>query len=243
MVVVPQFPLWFRADDEDSDVEETLANSDDEMDLFLYPEERDADEQDAELGGSVDELENDVNSSCADADVTTDSMVTVPDGNAADLFPDFVVIHLLAKRLPMHHPRFTPLSGIQITHQCCPLVVENKRFPKRSLIGPQFNVVLEALLGVAKNDLGYQYYHLFKQYRHAISTIAIAAAGDYWTHRTVHRDEVPKLVGDFFDVSEWEDVHWPPHVVLGTPISNKRLMEIHEVLQGKPRLNLDGSCG
>jgi hypothetical protein len=67
----------------------------------------------------------------------------------------------------------------------------------------------------------------------------LAAVGDYWMHRVVYHKEVPRAIGDFFDVTLWDGLAWPSYVVLGTPESDKRLRAVHEFLAAKPRLNLD----
>ncbi|KIM73006.1 hypothetical protein PILCRDRAFT_15614 [Piloderma croceum F 1598] len=117
MIVVLQFPLWYIRHDDDSDEDEdndSDVDSMDELDLFRL----DADEQNSEHGDE-DGIGN----------TTTDSVGMIPDGSAADLYPDFVIIHLLAKSLPVVHPHFSHLGGVVITHQCCPVIMENKKAP------------------------------------------------------------------------------------------------------------------
>jgi hypothetical protein len=248
MIVVPQFPLWFRPEDEESDVEDDegaasgRSDGEDELNLFLYEEERDPDEHQSVVQDEwkMDDDRETADASCLEleeANLTTDSLVTLP-GDAAELFPDFVIIHLLAKRLPRYHPRFERLSGLRITHQCCPVVMEIKRHPSCRLRGSDFRRALIPFLNQAKSDLAYQCYHLFEQYPHAVSTIAMAAAGDYWTHLTVYRHHVPSPVGDLLDISIWDTLDWPDYVVLGTAESNMRLGEIHDALARKPHLDL-----
>src|SRR5882762_4030714 len=50
MVVVPQFPLWFIQQDEDSDEEESGDNDPNGMDELNVIGQRDGDEQDSKLG-------------------------------------------------------------------------------------------------------------------------------------------------------------------------------------------------
>jgi len=76
------------------------------------------------------------------------------------------------------------------------------------------------------------------QYPHATNTIAIAAAGDRWTFRRVHRTEIPKAVGDTLDFAGWERLRWPPYVKLFSSESDTRLRQIHETLKSKPALDL-----
>ena len=170
---------------------------------------------------------------------TTDSVGTIPDGSAAELYPDFVIIHLLAKSLPVNHPHFNRLSGLVITHQCCPVIVENKKAPSRTLTGDKLAWAVDALLDIAQDQLGLQCYHFFTQYPLAMKTIAIAAAGDYWTYRTVHRAEAPMAMRDRMDVAAWEKLQWPPYTKLISSESDKRLRKIHEALKTKTPLDLD----
>jgi hypothetical protein len=227
MIVVPQFPLWYIPFDDDSD-EGGDYSSDvggvDELDLFRLDE----DERCSEYGDE-DGIGN----------TTTDSVGTIPDGSAAELYPDFVIIHLLAKSLPVNHPHFNRLGGLVITHQCCPVIVENKKAPSRTLTGDKLAWAVDALLDIAQDQLGLQCYHFFTQYPHAMITIAIAAAGDYWTCRTVHRAEAPMAMGDRMDVAAWEKLQWPPYTKLISSESDKRLRKIHEALKTKTPLDLD----
>jgi hypothetical protein len=225
MIVVPQFPLWYIPHDEEEDNDSDVDGMD-ELDLFRL----DADERNSEHGDE-DGIGN----------TTTDSVGTIPDGSAADLYPDFFIIHLLAKYLPVVHPHFSRLGGVVITHQCCPVIMENKKAPSRtlSLNGDELAWAVDALLDIAQDQLGLQCHHFFMQYPHAMVTIAIAAAGDYWTFRTVHRAEIPRAVGDRMDFASWEKLQWPPHTKLVSSESDRRLRKIHEALKSKTPLNLD----
>lgn len=234
LIVIPQFPMWFTPGDdesEESEDEQGSAGDDiDEMDLFV--EERDHDEQDVEHR-ELHQNETDI------GNTTSDSIGTLADGTAAELFPDFAVIHLLAKRLPQGHPRFRSLGGIKITHECCPIVVENKKFPRRRLTGDEFRNAADVLLYEAREQLGMQCYHLFQKYPHSITTIAIAAAGDLWTCRKVRRDEVPRPAGDHMDTDGWDGLIWRPYVRLGSVESDVMLEEIHDTLKLKSALKLN----
>lgn len=231
MIVVPQFPLWFLPQDDDSDEEE---NSDTDMDSmdgrdYLLVSQRDGDEQSSEPG-EVDDTDV--------GNITTDTVGTIAGSGAAELFPDFVIIHVLAKHLPVNHIRFTQLGGVVITHQCCPVILENKKAPSRSLEGMELRRGVDALLVDAQEQLGTQCYYLFMQYPHALTTIAIAAAGDYWTFRAIHRHEIPTTVGDTLVYTAWYSLRWPPYAKLSSPISDARLRQIHDTLRSKPPLAL-----
>jgi hypothetical protein len=257
MIVVPQYPLWYvpQEGDSDSDGEELslhggvegtvkcssgvvqgFSDNDDPdidpLDLFQYPEERDPDER---LSPGQDD-----DTDCSpDVDLSSGSMITIPEGEASERFPDFAIIHVLAKRLPARFPRFRDLAGLQITHQCCAVVIENKASPSRKLSGQAFQDALDANFIVAQTDLGYQCHHLFKEFNHATSTIVVAAVGDYWVHRVVRRCDAPKVRGEFMDMAIWDELDWRPHVKLGTAASDVMLHDIEILLASKPLLDLE----
>jgi hypothetical protein len=229
MIVVPQFPLWFIPQDDDSDEEEGDENDPDGIDELDVIGQRDGDEQDSEQGEveGEDEVGN----------ITTDSVGTIVGSDTAELLPDFVILHFLAKHLPVNHPRFSQLGGMAITHQCCPVIVENKKAPSRRLVGILLTRAVDALLGEAQEQLGTQCYHLFARYPHALKTVAVAAAGDYWTFRTVYRHEIPRAVGDTISTVTWDQLQWLPYAKLSSPTSDARLHQIYDMLKKKPALD------
>jgi len=86
-------------------------------------------------------------------------------------------------------------------------------------------------LSWAVQDLGHQCYHLFKMYEHALRTVVIAASGDYWMHLIVTRADVPRANGDLMDTQAWDDLEFPPPVVLGTRDSDQRMKDIFDYLR------------
>lgn len=234
MIVIPQFPLWFipEDDDSDSDEEESGDNDPDDIDELDLIGQKDEDEQDSERGDVGDDMDA--------GNVTTDSVGTISGSDVAELFPDFVILHVLGKSLPANHPQFTQLGGVVITHECCTVIVENKnkKAPSRQLGGRVLIRAVDVLLGEAQEQLGIQCYHLFARYLHALQTIAIAAAGDYWRFRIVHRHEIPKAIGDSISTTAWDQLHWPLYARLSSPISDGRLQEIYNILRKKPVLDL-----
>ena len=136
--------------------------------------------------------------------------------------------------------RYEHRAGLRITHECCPIVVEIKSFPSRNLTPAKFKKELSSRMGDAKEGMGYQCYHLFKKYKHALRTIAITASGDYWTHLIVKRSDVPRGEGDGMNLESWDALKFPDNVILGTPESDLRIAEISEYLRNtKPGLLLD----
>ena len=101
----------------------------------------------------------------------------------------------------------------------------------------QYNI-LPVITCKREEQLGIQCYHLFARYPHALKTIAVLAAGDYWTFRIVHRYEIPRASGDSIGTAAWDQLHWPVYAKLSSPISDGRLQEIYNILRTKPVLDL-----
>jgi hypothetical protein len=237
MIVVPQYPLWL------SEVDQGDEDSDSDSD---GDEERDADETAGirnhqvadQLVGCKDADDDDDDQNCVEANTTEDSLITIPEHNAASLFPDFVILHFRTKPLRPNHPRFVQLAGIRITHECCPIIVENKRMPTRrtdaALFDKPFYDDLERRLFEAIDDLELQCAYAFKKYRHALSLIAVAVAGDYWCHLSVPFNVVCPVDDEYTLVnSDWKTLKWPPAVSFGTVESDRRLRELRGALERK----------
>jgi len=94
--------------------------------------------------------------------------------------------------------------------------------------------ILTTHLGNTVQDLGFQCYHLFKRYEHALRTVAITATGGHWTHLIITRSDAPQAVGDCMDTSAWDDLFFPAAVILGTLASDLRMQEIANFLRSKP---------
>jgi len=80
---------------------------------------------------------------------------------------DFVVPHILVKELntptnALLRRRSERQAGYRIIHDCCPVIMEVKSFPKRRLKLARFNGEVLARLADARQDLGFQCYHLYK---------------------------------------------------------------------------------
>jgi hypothetical protein len=245
MIVVPQYPLWLTHGDQDTADEEGDGEGDDDCD-----EEMDSDEESSrqprdrpapdDPAISLEPGDDDEN--CVEVNTTEDSVVTLPERNAAELLPDFVILHFRMQPLRPDHPRFLQLAGIRITHECCPIIIEQKRMPRRrrdvDLYDINFNRQLEERLYEAVTDLEHQCAYAFKRYRHALSIIAVAVAGDYWCHLSVPFNYVSPIDDEYTMVqSRWITLDWPPAVAFGTSQSDARLAELRNLLQRKARPN------
>ncbi|KAF8811528.1 hypothetical protein BYT27DRAFT_7089352 [Phlegmacium glaucopus] len=253
LIIVPQYTLWFTmSDDEpvDEEIEEinedTVSEIGDEGDDLDEGETHESDDSDDEPDTLRDKDENiepieDQNPATLNAEQDpdtsiTESLFTVRDGSAPQLTPDFVALHILAEKLrfPTNarlRRRYERRAGYRITHGCCPLIMEIKSFPSRSLTPARFKRELAARLGTAKQELGFQCYHLFKRYQHALRTIAVIASGDHWTHLIVSRSDVPRGAGDEMNTETWDSLEFPNAVILGTPASDLRMGEISDYLR------------
>lgn len=235
LIVVPQYPLWLSEVDQDNEEDE---DEDEDRD-----EERDADETSGIRNDLADQLvecedASDDDQNCVEANATEDSLITIPEHNAPGLFPDFVILHFRTKPLCSNHPRFVQLAGIRITHECCPIIVENKRMPTRrtdaALFNEGFHNDLERHLFEAIGDLELQCAYAFKKYRHALSLIAVAVAGDYWCHLSVPFNVVCPVDDEYTVVNlDWNSLKWPLAVAFGTIESDRRLGELRSALERK----------
>jgi hypothetical protein len=244
-ILVPQYPLWLTHEDQDS-VNEDGEEGDNE------DEEIDSDEEavrktDMQLitGHPTIRLEpDDDDQNCGEVDTTEDSLITLPEPNAAELLPDFVILHFRLRPLQPDHPRFLQLAGIRITHECCPIIIENKRMPPRrrdvDLYNNTFSEELEERLYEAMLDLEHQCAYAFKKYRHMLSVIAVAVAGDHWCHISVPFNYVSPVDDEYtMAQSRWATLQWPLPVAFGTSESDARLTELHHILERKARPNHD----
>jgi len=244
IVIVPQYALWYTLPEQEPDnesieeiVEEDVSkladewsdgsgdesndqpeSSDDEMDLFK--DHNESAEAIRVEDSQISDIEQNPDTSLAESLFTN-----VPDGRAPQVIPDFVALHIQAEKLNFpskarHKRRYEQRAGFRIIHECCPLIVEIKAFPTRRLMPAKFQKILSSRLANTMQDLGTQCFHLFKMYEHALQTIVIAASSDYWTHHIVTRSDVPRATEDGLDSEIWDDLDFPPSVVLGTPDSD-----------------------
>ncbi len=250
-IVVPQYPLWLTHEDQDNineDGEDERDNEDEEIDS---DEEAIRDLRQHENRQATDRptihLEpDDDDQNCGEIDTTEDSLITLPEPNAAELLPDFVILHFRLRPLQPEHPRFLQLAGVRITHECCPIIIENKRMPPRrrdvDLYNNTFSEELEERLYEAMLDLEHQCAYAFKKYRHMLNVVAVAVAGDYWCHISVPFNFVSPVDDEYtMAQSRWATLQWPLPIAFGTSESNVRLTELHHVLERKARPNHDFS--
>jgi hypothetical protein len=253
LIIVPQYILWYTMPDDEPD-DESIEEIDEDAVSEIGDEGDDLDEggthksddSDDELDILRDKDESmepieDQNPAAPSAEQDSDSSITeslftIPDGSAPQLTPDFVALHILAKKLRfptnthLRH-RYERRAGYRINHECCPLIMEIKSFPSRSLTPAMFERGLAIRLGFAKVELGFKCYYLFKRYQHALRTIAVIASGDHWTHLIVSRSDVPRGAGDEMNTETWDSLQFPDAVILGTPASDLRMEKISDYMR------------
>jgi hypothetical protein len=177
ILIVPQYALWYTPPKEETDIEsieevdeEVVSEDqdehgeredepnedDDELDLF-----RDLDESSVSTTHEEPEISNCPNIE-QEPDISfAESLCTIPDGSAPQIIPDFVALHILAKKLefspnPRRKRRYERRAGYRIIHECCPIIVEIKSFPRRDLSPADFEKKLDIRLSWAVQDLGFQ---------------------------------------------------------------------------------------
>lgn len=124
--------------------------------------------------------------------------------------PDFVVLHLCAVTSLLRDGdkfRYDALGGLQITHTCCPIIVEIKRSPQRKKRDIAFADECDSLLEEAFSGLFDQCGHYFEMFPKATSVIAIAASGAHWSHRIVEYREFSDTEIQEVDDVEMEDAN------------------------------------
>ncbi|KAG2129539.1 hypothetical protein BD769DRAFT_1454968 [Suillus cothurnatus] len=141
---------------------------------MIKDENKDADNGDLEIGAG---------------DISFAS--TVPEKDARGVLVDFAILNLTAETQPLQRERY---GGWRITAASVGLLVEVKRFPSRSLTGPEQESQILESLAEAKSDLIGQAGYLFLQDTNMSSVLAIAAAGPYWSGTTICLGDVDETM-------------------------------------------------
>lgn len=168
------------------------------------------------------------------SDASNTSINTAPNSDCSAVIPDFCILHLCAhrsSRIEIAVPLYVEFSsGLTIEHECCPFVIENKKFPSRRDLEDHdefFDEVMRSIF-VAVDQLLRQCQHLFKKYEKASSVYAIAASGPFWAY---------KLVGwkDVYPDKVWTD-GWTGIFVIG---SEESALEMQKLGRSLDRLVYD----
>lgn len=134
-----------------------------------------------------------------EADTSTTTMGTVPDGQGQDMFPDFLLCHSYAVEVDQPDDEnalfgWERRARCKVQHQCFPLIMEMKGCPARTLRGDELETSLNRLLADAAEEVHDYVQAYFSRDVCAKSVIAMVAAGPYWKWVLVERNEVGRKV-------------------------------------------------
>lgn len=259
LVVAPQFPLYISPDQEleepDHDVDEELDESeegggidDDGPWIDGAAGFRDGDDNEDEGDAdNTDDVEQpllyDAPSDDSDelmADVSFSTASTTPEAKALTRVTDFAILHITYQDNAAF-PR--PYEGYRVDQLKVPLILEEKRFPSRSLIGDAFTDKLQAKVREAQQAAVFQAALLFREFPAMELVMVIAASGPYWTNTVFRRAPNSHLSADEFKkvmrISDYAELYrtvdhrrWSIPLRLNTAASTRRFRAIHNNLAG-----------
>ncbi|KAI9570976.1 hypothetical protein HD554DRAFT_2080235 [Boletus coccyginus] len=224
LIVCPQYTIYFTPESPEDEEEEGDGEEEDSLREEEFP--------DVNMGPSgkppqcpTDESTFDDVTDISDASFST--IGTKPDKDADNLITDFAVIKVSPKRVNAFHGRY---GGWRIMQISLPLLVENKRYPKRKLKGNESVSDMLPLIIAAMEQVEVQAAYTFQQYPHMKSLIGVAACGPWWT-RAVLTPELVHRHLEFLPDRKRPKPKWERTLKLNTPSSDRRLQELQEMLQ------------
>ncbi|KAI0738770.1 hypothetical protein C8Q80DRAFT_208747 [Daedaleopsis nitida] len=131
------------------------------------------------------------------ADVSIQTDATVPDADAANSFPDIMLLHIQAIIRPppaLDAPQrvgWHRRHGERVYHKCFPIIGELKRSPSRGLRGAEHDAQCKLLLNNALHDLVVYVAMYFDGDPHAQVVIGVVGAGPWWQWVEIQRGDVP----------------------------------------------------
>ncbi|KIJ66546.1 hypothetical protein HYDPIDRAFT_38875 [Hydnomerulius pinastri MD-312] len=277
LIVAPQFPAWFTAEDlarweeeqgEEEDTEgdepvwidvpgadEDTSNDEDAQDeghggMAQVANRGEATQNKAQDGVGEDNVtkeviqddDADMHSGDREAganihgfdDLADISFETVSGRGMSQVIIDYAVLHVSVAPHSDDRHRY---CGWRINSMSVPLIVEEKRFPSRSLRGQELSNALQLKLSEAQSQLVFQAAHLFLQDQDLKSIIAIAASGPYWRHTTIRRERIQSTIAQVAANTPYLLLGPPPVFRWTTPLrldlaaSNKRMHTIYNRLR------------
>ncbi|KIJ67408.1 hypothetical protein HYDPIDRAFT_108162 [Hydnomerulius pinastri MD-312] len=164
------------------------------------------------------------------------SFSTVAGFGVSEVHVDYAVLHV--KAIPSNEvpDRY---YGWRITELSVPVIVEEKRFPSRSLTGERQRRLIYNKIFEAAHQLYEQASHLFFRHPEMQAVTAIAASGPYWSDLLIHRNDVshfmPAVANNVprrrLPFSKEQDLLWSVPLCLDVPQSTARLRTIYERLR------------
>ncbi|KIJ09406.1 hypothetical protein PAXINDRAFT_157890 [Paxillus involutus ATCC 200175] len=219
LIVAPQYPLYYSADALDKwqremgieDEEEGCDPDDGEFD----PDDEEVDPNAEEFDLDDEEVDPDYEevpavrgraTAFAGPPVRAPSHSIEPEEDVSmDFEDDGSVATIPGRGGEDDNDRY---GGWRITEVSVPLIVEEKRFPSRSLSGPALATRIKGHIADAMYQLHQQAAHLFLSDSKPQSVMVIGACGPYWSNTTIDRGNIDNIMD-----------------VLAGPISKKRLAE------------------
>ena len=167
------------------------------------------------------------------------SIASEPEPNAKNMIPDFALCHITFYELPQpandsewHH--YQHRAGVKVTHQCCALLGELKKAPRRTFRGPARLHDTYSLMTQAQTEVLTYCAAYFEGNAQAEPVIALAATGPYWKWAVISFTDVEGL-HDWADHTENDErakelrkKFQPRPFVLGTRKSDRELTKISQ---------------
>ncbi|KAF8055074.1 hypothetical protein FPV67DRAFT_934611 [Lyophyllum atratum] len=253
LLVAPQFPIYISSrfhvdgpeEKEDVDVDENLDQSADE-------EERRDDEEVIDGSAALTPLPpapqppfflapgpvvDEVDSDDLLADISFSTTATCPESKPLTRVTDFAILHIKPQQNPALPTRY---EGYRVDELTVPLLLEEKRFPSRSLIGAEFDVKLKSRIRDAQNASIFQVVLLLRKFPEMTEVMVIAASGPWWTNTIFKRARKQMSDEEFEEAVEAENYdalyatvahyRWSMPLRLDTPASTRRFKAIHNKL-------------
>ncbi|KAF8325906.1 hypothetical protein F5887DRAFT_900699 [Amanita rubescens] len=154
--------------------------------------------------------------------------------------PDVALCHITFHELPQptnksewHH--YQHRAGVKVTHQCCALLGELKKAPRRTFRGPaRLHDTAYSLISQAQTEVLTYCAAYFEGNAQAEPVIALAAMGPYWKWAVIGPTDVEGLY-DWTDhreddekAKELRKKFQPRPFVLGTRKSDEELTKISQ---------------
>ncbi|RDB21432.1 hypothetical protein Hypma_011876 [Hypsizygus marmoreus] len=178
-------------------------------------------------------------------DISMSTAQTRPDAHPLVRVTDYAIIHVSMVRNPDLPRRY---QGFRVAKVRVPVIVEEKRYVARDLVGAARDVEMLKRLEEPKVGLGFQSALLFRQYPKAKSVTAIAAVGPWWSSTKFKPVEGSRMSDKEFAtavrlkskslLSTVTNKTWNKPVRLDTVASNKRFKTIHNELAELPMADI-----
>lgn len=154
-------------------------------------------ERDELLAATYAQRQEDAANAPAAEDDLNASRITVPDGGALQIKPDFLVAHMNGDITEKPSDESLELEewcasmGYHTRHQCFPLIGEVKPLPSRSRTSRRRQDLIRRLLQTAETDLFSYLAIVFARDLSAQKVVAVSATGIYWRWCSFERSEAP----------------------------------------------------